>query len=487
MKNAAIIGAGFGGLTASILLANKGFDVHVYEQNPSPGGKAGNINENGFRFDSGPSLLTMPFVLNDIIEEAGENITDYLELKKSDVLCKYFFNDKTVLTAYSDNLKFAEEIESKTEDSSESVLRYLKYCRRIYELTSDIFLFNNPRNIRSYLNTKAVNSLINLKNIDAFRTMHEANSSFFKDKRTIQLFDRYATYNGSSPFKAPATLNTIQHVEYNLGGYIADGGIYSIVEAIYKIALKKNVKFNFNSPVEKIIIENNSVTGIWINNSDLLFDAVISNVDVHTTYTKLLKINQPINSKDLSSSALVFYWGIIDTFDMLEVHNILFSEDYKKEFDDIFEKRICPEDPTVYIYISSKFNKNDSPEDCENWFVMINVPFIDNQNWEEEIKKSRERIINRIKASLNINIKEKIIFEKILTPQILFERTGSYKGSIYGLSSNSKYSSFVRHPAKSKRFNGLYFCGGSVHPGGGIPLAVLSGKNAANYVVKDLC
>jgi phytoene desaturase len=491
-KRIAVIGSGLGGLSASIRLAIQGFTVDVYEQGKNSGGKANQINEKGFRFDTGPSLLTMPFVIKELFENAGEKIEDYLEIIPLKNLCKYFYPDGTIINAYSDTDKFAEEISVKTKDTAQSVKKYLKYSEKIYDLTADLFLFGDFSDSKNFLNSNALKTLLQINKIDPFRTMHSANKSFFKDKKTIQLFDRYATYNGSNPFKAPATLNIIQHVEYNIGGYIVRGGIYSIANELYRLARKKGVNFFFESKISKILHNDFSVNGITINRNSILekkdYDIVISNADVNYTYKYLLgdsSSNSAVRYDNLepSSSALVFYWGVKGSIDNLEIHNILFSSDYKKEFEDLFTKKICPDDPTVYIYISSKYNSNDAPADHENWFVMINAPYVKNQDWKVEIEKSRKNIIHKINSALKIDIENKIVTEQVLTPEIIEESTSSFRGSLYGISSNGKRAAFVRQKNRSKEYSGLYFCGGSSHPGGGIPLVILSGKLAAEAII----
>jgi phytoene desaturase len=487
----AIIGAGLGGLSAASYLSNSGFEVDVFEQNSSPGGKADSLETGGFRFDMGPSLLTMPFVLQNIFLKCGKNIEDYLAIKPLEIICKYFYPDGTIINAYSNPDHFSNEVEAKTNESKYTTLNYLGYCKTIYDLTSEIFLFGNPSNPSTYLNAKAAGTLFKINRIDPFRTMHEANLSFFKDKRIIQLFDRYATYTGSNPFTAPATLNIIQHVEYNLGAFVSEGGIYSIIKALQKLCEEDGTSFHFNSKVESILIKNDQAEGIEVNGKKLMYDSVVSNADINFTYRNLLKdTSSPAalrySKMEPSLSGLVFYWGLMGVHPDLEIHNILFSDDYKKEFDDIFEKKVCPDDPTVYIYISSKFNQTDAPNGHENWFVMINAPFLNEQNWDEEILRSRKNILKKIKEFLQIDLKDKIISEKILTPELIEKKTGSFKGSIYGISSNNKMSAFLRHPNKSKKYKGLYFCGGSAHPGGGIPLTLLSGKLAAEQILKDL-
>jgi phytoene desaturase len=219
------------------------------------------------------------------------------------------------------------------------------------------------------------------------------------------------------------------------------------------------------------------------------YNIVLSNTDVLTTYKNLIEVNSKkvidkLSKHDLSTSAIVFYWGVKGKHEQLEIHNILFSEDYKKEFDDLFTNKVIHSDATIYIYISSKYKPADAPKDCENWFVMINTPPNTNQNWDEEVKRFRKIILEKIKKVLSLDIADKIIAENFLTPVDLEERTGSYHGSIYGISSNNRFAAFLRHPNFSKDISGLYFCGGSVHPGGGIPLVVLSGKITYDMIKK---
>ena len=488
-KKCAIIGSGLGGLAAAIRLSVMGFEVDVYEKNSCPGGKADQILENGFRFDSGPSVLTMPFVLEELFQSAGVHINDFIKLKKLEINCKYFYDDKTIINAYSDQKEFINELVNKTSEQEENILKLFNQTKNIYELTAPIFLFNKLWEPKEIFNKKSLKLFMKLNKPDLMRTMHESNSKYLTDPKVIQLFDRYATYNGSNPYSAPSVLNVISHVENLIGAFVPKKGIHSITEALYELALKLNVKFYFDQDVTKIIISNNSVEGIQINNEKIEYDFVVSNADVNFTSKNLLGISDAQSKydhdlKEPSSSAIVFYWGIKGSHKELEIHNILFSSDYKKEFDDIFIKKIIPDDPTIYIYCSSKFNNDDAPAGYENWFVMINTPYNSGQNWEDETEKLKEKVIIKIKKILGIDLTQKIVFENTLTPKCIEEKTNSLKGSIYGMSSNSKYSAFFRKKNISSKFNHLYFVGGSVHPGGGIPLVLLSAKIASGLIYK---
>ncbi len=490
-RTISVIGSGLGGLSAAIRLAVSGHEVTVFEKNSAPGGKARSVSQSGFRFDTGPSLLTMPFVIEELFRFAGEDPAEYLTIKKLDNLCRYFYTDGTVLNAWPEINKFAAEIESKTTDTKDNLYRYLEYCKTIYDLTADIFLFGDLYSASTYTNSKALKTLFKLPKIDSMRTMNEANRSFFKDERIIQLFNRYATYNGSDPYQCPATLNIISHVEYSIGGYFAEGGMISLTKAMFTLAEKKGVKFRFNAPVTKIVTDGKKVTGIQTSEGFIKSDIIISNADVYSTYGKLLgdtktRAAKKYNKLEPSSSALVFYMGVEIDSKNLEAHDILFSADYKHEFVELFAKKILPSDPTIYIYISSKFAPGDAPEGMENWFVMINAPNSSGSNGitSASVEQTRKVILEKIKAVTGYDISGRIRFESVMTPNDIEEQTGSWKGSIYGISSNNRKAAFLRQPNKSRHYKGLYFAGGSAHPGGGIPLVILSGKLAAEKILK---
>ncbi len=487
-KRCAIIGAGLGGLAAAIRIAGHGIKVDLYEQNSRPGGKANELHGDGFRFDTGPSLLTMPFVLESVFADAGEDYRDYLTIEPLSQHCKYFYPDGTEITAFADSDDFAREIEYKTEESAARVKRYLTYSKSIYDFSADIFLFNDIHEFFTYKEHGSPKMVLNLWKLDSLRTVHRANASFFRDPRIIQLFDRYTTYNGSNPYRAPATLNIIPHVEYNMGSFIVKEGIYRIPQSLAELALKRGVAMRLNCRVERIVHDGRKVAGIVVDGEIIPYDVIISNADVFRTYHDLLSDDTSRDARryrrlEPSSSALVFYWGVSrGAGERLGIHNILFSSEYKSEFMELFDKKVCPRDPTIYIYISSRFNPPDAPHDHENWFVMINAPYDEGQDWKREARESRRRLVQKIDSILHTDIERHIILERILTPGDIEEQTMSHRGSIYGISSNSRAAAFMRQRNRSKRYQGLYFCGGSAHPGGGIPLVLLSGKICADLV-----
>ncbi|MCZ4225575.1 1-hydroxycarotenoid 3,4-desaturase CrtD [Pedobacter rhodius] len=482
MPKAIIIGAGIAGIASAIRMAIKGHEVDVFEASSKPGGKLAEITMNGFRFDAGPSLFTMPQYVDELFKLAGKDPKNYFDYIKLKEVCRYFYEDGLRLTASSDLDKFAMEIAKKTASTTNEVERYLKKSKTIYEVTHRVFLERSLHKLKSYLHWDTLKSIFRFGQIDAFRTQASANKSFFKDERVAQLFNRYATYNGSDPYQAPATLNVIPHFEYHYGAFLPKNGMYGIIKALIKLAEELGVKFHYNQKVEEILYSDEhkpKIRGIKVNEKIYKSDAVISNLDIWFTYKRLLKNIPPpkkLLNQERSSSALIFYWGMDGNYSDLGLHNIFFTEDYQKEFNAIWKDKTISNDPTVYINISAKHVRGDAPSDSENWFVMINVPANNGQNWDLLIKEAKANIVEKISRILNRNIEKDIICEQILDPRSIESRTGSYQGSLYGNSSNNQFAAFLRHSNFSSKIAGLYFCGGSVHPGGGIPLALLSAK-----------
>lgn len=485
MKKAIVVGAGIGGIGSAIRLAAKGYNVNVFEANAYPGGKLSEIMVGNYRFDAGPSLFTLPKLVDELFELCGKNPKEHFEYIRLNEFTRYFYDDGTQITALSNPKDFAKEIENKTGEPAKNIEKFLAKSKELYELTAHIFLYSSLHSLKTYLNAKAIATFFKLYKIDSLRTMHNANESYFKDSRIVTLFNRFATYNGSNPFQAPATLNVIPHLEHNIGAYFPVKGMHSITLSLYELAKEMGVKFHFNSKVASINTNGKNIKGVTVNNKTVTADVVVCNMDIVHAYRKLLpQLKEPkkITNQSKSSSAIIFYWGIKRAFPELHLHNIFFSNNYKAEFDAIFNKQTLYEDPTVYINITSKLKVDDAPEGCENWFVMINVPHNSGQNWQQYIQEARKHILKKLSNRLGKNIEDLIEAEAVLDPTTIESKTSSHLGALYGSNSNNWYSAFLRHANFSSQVKGLYFCGGSVHPGGGIPLSLLSAKIVADII-----
>jgi phytoene desaturase len=484
-KRVAIIGSGIAGMSAAIRLAAKGYEITVYESSSVPGGKLHEFYLGKYRFDAGPSLFTLPQLVVDLLKIAGieESSFPYIQLEKG---CHYFYEDGVSLIAYQNKQKFAEEIKKKLRIDPKPVLSYMDRAKSNYEATAPLFIESSLHKLSTYFSRKTLKGFMSLPQLHMLSTMNARNVKELKEPHLVQYFNRFATYNGSSPYKAPATLNMIPHLEHGIGTFFPKNGMNQISESLHKAAEKLGVLFHFNATVNEILVEKNTAKGLIVNGEKHQFDWIVSNMDIYPTYKKLMpKQPAPENLliQEKSSSAIIFYWGIKKSFEQLDLHNIFFSSNYEEEFASIFEYKEIYSDPTIYVNISSKYRTEDAPNNCENWFVMVNVPPNTGQDWEQNISIARAAIIKKLSRMLGENIEEFIEVESILDPRQIEAKTSSFGGSLYGNASNNIFSAFLRHPNFSKQIPNLFFCGGSVHPGGGIPLCLNSGKLAAEMIV----
>ncbi len=488
-KEVAIIGGGLGALSGAIRLARLGFSVQLFEKNPKIGGKVNEVILEDYRFDTGASLLTMPFVIDELFDFAGFKRSDYLDFVPIDPICRYFFSDGSMMDASADNAKMKSAIETLSPDDVEAYTRFLKYAERIHDLTAEIFMFTPIHEFGKLMRPRYFRTLFRLHQIDPFRTVHQSVSRFFSDARLVQLFDRYATYNGSDPFQAPATLNIIPYIEYGLGGYYIKGGIYRLIEALEAVACRLGIQIRTSARVEKICHDGKRISGVQVNGEKLETDYVLCGADAVIAHDELIDGHQhqseKLNRLEPSLSGMVFLWGIKGKYPALAHHNIIFSSDYDAEFQQIFKQQRVPDEPTIYIAITSKTDTEHAPVDAENWFVLLNMPYLaPGQMWEKEKVRMRTVVLDRLKQ-LGFDIANQIEVEQSYTPEDFSELYASNQGSIYGVSSNSRTTAFKRLPNRSRVLKGLYFAGGSVHPGGGIPLVILSGKMAATLIAED--
>jgi phytoene desaturase len=483
-----IIGAGIAGMATAVRLASRGHAVTVLEANAYPGGKLSAFEQEGFRFDAGPSLFTMPQYVDALFECAGEDSGALFRYQKVPLACRYFWPDGTVLNAWTDVERFAAEVEQVLGVKAARVRDFLAQSARKYALAGRIFLEKSLHKPDTWFRPDAFAAMLRMPFYDLFSTMHRVHEQHFRHPKLVQLFDRFATYNGSDPFKAPGMLTIIPHFEHNLGVYYPEGGMHAITRSIYALSLKKGVQYRFSTPVAQITTHNGRATGLRTTTENLPFDAVVSNMDIFYTYKKLLP-TQPAPERILrqpkSSSALIFYWGITQQFSQLDLHNIFFSADYQEEFRCLAAGEVS-DDPTIYLNITSKYTPDDAPPGAENWFVMLNVPADSGQDWAHLAQRARSAVLAKLGRRLGVDLEPLMHTEAILDPPGIDQRTASHRGALYGYSSNNLFSAFLRHPNFSGKLKGLYCCGGSVHPGGGIPLCLLSAKITDELMARDI-
>ena len=481
-----IIGTGIAGLASAVRMASKGYEVDVFEANAYPGGKLSEIRLGEYRFDAGPSLFTMPQYVEELFEVAGAKAIDHFQYERLSVICHYFWEDGTQLKAHAKAKDFGQAVEETFGVPAKKIQSILSDSEKKYQLTGRIFLEKSLHKAKTWLSTDVARALLQIPGMDLFTTMDQVNRKYLGHPKMVQLFNRFATYNGSNPYKVPGLLSIIPHFEHKIGAFFPSGGMYAITKSVFELAKDKGVVFHFNAPVEEIMVKESRATGIRVKNKVKSYDRIISNMDIFHTYRQLLpneKHPERILRQEKSTSALIFYWGIKEQFSKLGLHNIFFSDQYETEFEHLDQGQVY-EDPTVYINITQKHCPDDAPEGCENWFTMINVPYNSGQDWDRIIEKARQNIQTKLSRILGKDIKELIECEAILDPRTIEQRTTSHLGALYGTSSNDRMAAFLRHPNFSRKIKDLYFCGGSVHPGGGIPLCLLSAKIVAELIAE---
>jgi phytoene desaturase len=428
----------------------------------------------------------MPQLVEELFELCGQNPSvefPYIKLEES---CRYFYADGTLFRSFHETNKLAKEVEQVFKVDAQIFLSHLDRSKKMHQYLSNIFMERSLHRFKNYLNTDTLKAVANIPQLGLFDRLHDYHTKHIKHPKLVQYFNRFATYNGSNPYKAPATLHIIPHLEHGIGAFFPANGMYQITDSLHKLAIQCGVQFHFNTPVKSIVTNQHKVTGVTTPAGFTEAEIVVSNMDIYHTYKKLMpqaKHPENILKQEKSSSALIFYWGIKTTFNNLGLHNIFFSNDYKREFEGISGEKEMHDDPTVYVNITSKHCKSDAPEGMENWFVMINVPHNNGQNWEQLMARARQNIIQKLSNILKVNIAEQIVAEQHWTPQGIESLTSSYKGALYGNASNNKMAAFLRHRNQSATYKNLLFCGGSVHPGGGIPLCLLSAKIVADLLV----
>ena len=480
--NIFIVGSGIGGMACAAVLASKGINVKILEQNNSVGGKAGNIQKNGYEFDTGPSLLTYPDWFDDLFKSCGKNPRDYFSYIKLDNVTRYFFEKGKFVDVLGELEDTADNFERELGVEKQMFLKYFKKWENIYEISEEVFLKGDLK-----IDLNFIKNAVKWIAISGFSNIFKSMATYNKRLQNPELekiMNRFATYTGSSPYKTPAFMNQLAVVEMVLGGFYPKGGIFNIPKALESLCLDLGVEFEFNCKIEKINVLKSKIE-IFSNQKKFSTKKLISNIDYYTTQ-HLLGIKTRKSRTILSTSAIVFYWGIKSEFNQLKLHNIIFSEDYKKEFSEIFKDSNIPKDPTIYINISSKIDSKHAPKGSENWFVMINVPSQKNLISDNQIKLIKDLVIKNVYNKFEVNIENLIEFEQILTPNKLFKKTGSYLGSLYGNHQNSIYSIMKRKQNQDQKIKDLYYVGGTVHPGGGMPLALRSGVNTANKIINEI-
>ena len=480
-----VIGAGVGGLASAIRCAVAGRQTTLLEARPSVGGKLNVLQDAGFTWDTGPSLLTMPWVLDELLQATGSSLAAELDVISLPSACRYFWQDGTVFDAHASLPDLLESIRSISPQDAHAFVDFLAYAGKIWNLTADPFLYKPFDGFKSMNNGSLLKRTWQL---DGLRTMDQAVRSYFSHPYLQQVMNRFATYNGSSPYRTPATFNTIAWAEFALGAYYPRGGMYGITQMLERTARRVGVDVVVNAPVAEISHHNGAVRGVCTTNGTY-YDAtdVICNVDPQIAYEHFIpgaqRRAERLKKRELSMSGMAILWGLDRAYPHLDHHNVCFSPDYRAEFADIDAGRIH-DLPSIYLNHTMNTDPSHAPVGGQNLFALVNVPpQRGTMDWDHIADAYVDRVIDRLASFGMADLRERIVVQHVYTPDDFAERYNAPGGAIYGLASNARMSAFLRPLQRDRELRGLVFCGTGTHPGGGVPLAVLSRKHAASYVV----
>lgn len=484
-----VIGAGIGGLSAAIYLAAAGRRVIVLEQADRAGGKMGEFRQASFRWDTGPSLITMRRAFDQLFAAAGRRLEDYLDLQPVEPVTRCFFADGKTLELSRELPRMLEQLPAFGLTEMEGYLAFLSYVARLYRITSPIFIYDQPPRLNSLRRVSLTDAL----RFDGLRTMSRAIDGFVRSPHLRQALGMFATYVGASPYLAPATLNVIAHVELNQGVWYPRGGVYRIAQAYAQLAGELGVELRTASQAKSIDARQGRVQGVVLTSGAYQpASAVVANLDVATVYERLLPPEPPflrrlraLQQAQPSCSAFVLLLGVSGEHPELAHHNEFFSADYRSEFQQIFDQGIPPSEPTIYVSITSKTTPQDAPQGYENWFIQVNVPAVSPVwDWQARAGEYAALVLDRL-ARYGVDLRGQIVYQKLFTPLDWQNLTGARLGALYGASSNNRWAAFRRPHNRCPDLRGLYFTGGTTHPGGGVPMVTLSGKVASQLLLED--
>ena len=420
-------------------------------------------------------------IFENMFSKVGEKMSDHLDLIKINPLFKYIFSNSDII--YDSNFSLIEKnVNNKNYKELDNFYDFMTKASKLYNLSENTFFKNE---IFSAPSTKDLKTLLRSPFTLFFKKYSDLVNKTFKDHRLRKIFLRYPTYVGASPYKSQSILSIIPFMELSFGGWYTRGGLYKIIESLEKILISNGVKIILNKKVSSINIKNKKIESVVLEQEEnISADIVVSNVDPIITKTMLDK-NFRLSEKNLSMSGLVFLVGVEKKIDQLDHHNVIFSDDYENEFNEIFEKNIFPSDPTIYINCPTKTDKSLAPKECESVFLMCNAPANKSIWGESEIKEAFNKVYAKLKSKNLSDIIDKSNFIKTITPNDLEKKFAAPFGSIYGKVSHGISGTVFRQPNKDSKINGLYYVGGGVPPGGGTPTVIMSGEIAANRIIRD--
>ena len=494
MSTVGIIGGGLGGLAAAATLAARGHKVTLLEKNAWLGGKAAELAEEGFRFDMGPTILTMPRVLERVFAEAGREMSDYLDLRRLDPQWRCFYDDGTVLDLRDDPAEAARAIGRLSPRDEQGFQRFMEVASRLSDVSDKFFFWRSVEDLRDTMNLKENMSLATLSDVMALR-MHRTVAGQIKrdvrDPRVQQMLEHFIQYVGSSPLASPAVLCGIAQMQQGEGVWYPMGGTRAVPMALTRLGEELGVDYRTGVDVTSIEVEDGRATAVVADGERLRFDKVVSNMDSVRTYRELIGGRAwkdfGYRKAEAACSGIVLYLGLDRAYEHLAHHNFVFSRDPAEEFAAIYDRGEPAPDPTAYIAAPARTEPGVAPEGGEALYILVHTPHLrDGHDWSRMLPEERAKIVAKLGRAAGMeDLEERIVFERTLTPQDIHDRYRVLDGAIYGLASHGRVNGAFKPGNRSRQVRDLYLAGGSAHPGPGMPMALMSGWIAADSLHRD--
>jgi len=494
-----IVGGGLGGLAAAVTLAGRGHKVILFEANDWVGGKAALLEEAGFRFDMGPTILTLPRILRRVFAEAGRDMDKELTLVRLDPQWRCFFEDGHILDLREDVDAMAAELErfAPGSDAAAGYRRFIAKSERLHAISESFFFWKSVGGLGDTLDLKANMSLKAIQDVMALRlgtTLGGIVREHLKDRRIAQMVDHFVQYVGSNPFAAPAVLASIAHMQVDDGVWYPIGGTRAVPAALERVARELGVDIRTGTPVAGLIDEGGRIKGVRTAKGDVVpVAAAVSNMDSVRTYREL--VDGPRKGRldrgggpEPACSGVVLYLGLDKAYQHLAHHSFLFSRDAEEEFHHIYERGEPAPDPTAYLAAPARTEPGVAPMGGEALYVLVHTPYLrPHHDWRDMLPKYRRVILDKLKRTGGMpDIEDRIVVERHLTPQDIHDRYRVLNGAIYGLASHGRFLGAFKPANRRADMPGLYLAGGAAHPGPGMPMVLMSGWIAADSLHSDM-
>lgn len=490
-KRVVVIGAGLGGMSAAIQLARAGFYVDLLEKNGNVGGKLNLHEEAGFTFDLGPSIFTLPQMFRPVFEGDGKRLEDYIQLQRVDPQWRNFFEDGRVIDLWQDPARMHQELVSLGPEAIADYTRFLEYSRTQYQIVERGYF---ARGLDTFWDFVRFYGLRDARGLDYLGTMAGGIAKRVRNPYLRDIFEYFIKYVGSSAYDAPGFMNLMPNIQLEFGLWYVSGGLYNLARAFEKRLHETGVHLHLNHRVlniEKHGAQVNAVQATSPDDSPVTFpaDFVISNMEIVPANAQLLKEPPRVMKKlarfEPSCSGIVVHLGLDRVYPQLAHHNFFFSGNQKAHFHRVFREKLLPDDPTIYLVASTRTDPTQAPPRCDNIKILPHIPYINDKNpyTREDCVALKERCLDKLERMGLTDLRKHIVVEDFWTPFDIEERYLSNRGSIYGVVSDTRRNFAFKAPKRSDRYRNLFFVGGSVNPGGGMPMVTLCGQHVARLVI----